>query len=84
MLYDKIQELEIELEDSTTDREKEVFVNEIDTLKCVLDHLFNLKYGDQVHAIDIADASQRVMRRRKKLIKIQDVESEISAQIQST
>ena len=45
MLHDKIHELEIELEDSNTIREKEVIVNEIDTLKCVLDHLFNLKYG---------------------------------------
>jgi hypothetical protein len=62
MLHDKIQELEIELEDSNTDREKEAFVNEIDTLKCVLDHLFNLKYGDQVHSIDIADAERWIWK----------------------
>jgi len=83
MLYDKIQELEIELEDSNTDREKEVIVNRIDTLKCVLDHLFNLKYGEQGHAIDIAYANQQAMRRRKKLNKIQEVESKINAQLQN-
>jgi len=53
MLHDKIQELEIELEDSNTAREKEVLVNEIDTLKCVLGHLFNLKSdGDETRAIE--------------------------------
>ena len=81
MLHDKIQELEIELEDSNSDREKEVIVSGIDTLKCVLGHLFNLKYGEQVHAIDITDANQQAERRRKKLVKIQDTESEINAQI---
>ena len=45
MLHEKIQELEIELEDSNTAREKEVLRNEIDTLRCVLGHLFNLKPG---------------------------------------
>ena len=45
MLHDKIQELKIELEDSNIAREKEVLVNEIKTLECVLGHLFNLKSG---------------------------------------
>ena len=45
MLHDKIQELEIELGKSNTAREKEVLVNEIGTLECVLGHLFNLKSG---------------------------------------
>jgi hypothetical protein len=45
MLHDKIQELKIALGDSNTAREKEVLVNEIDTLQCVLGHLFNLKSG---------------------------------------
>ena len=79
MLHDKIQELE----DSNTDREKEVLVNQIDTLKCVLGHLFNLKYDKQVRAIEIADANQQAKRGRKKLVKIQDAESEISAQIRN-
>lgn len=43
ILDEKIQETEIELEDSITTREKEVLLNKIDTLKCVLGHLFNLK-----------------------------------------
>ena len=82
MLYDKIQELEIELEDSNTDREREIVSNGIDTLKCVLDHLFNLKYGEKERAMEIAEANdnfQQANRLRKQLIKIQDVESEISA-----
>jgi len=58
MLHEKIQELEIELEGSNTDREKEVVVNEIQTLKCVLGHLFNLKSGgDKTRAIEIAEAN---------------------------
>ena len=81
--HDKIQELEIELEDSNIDREKEFLVNNIDTLKCVLGHLFNLKYDKQVRAIEIADANQQAKRGRKKLVKIQDAESEISAQIRN-
>jgi ACT domain-containing protein len=43
MLHDKIQELEIELEDSHAGKEKEVLRNRIETLLCVLEHLFNLK-----------------------------------------
>ena len=85
--YDKIQELEIELEDSNTAREKEALVNEIDTLKCVLGHLFNLKPGgDGTRAIGIAEANnnyQQANRLRKQLIKIQDLEEEISTQIQN-
>lgn len=87
MLHDKIQELEIELEDSNTAREKEVLVNEIDTLECILGHLFNLKPGGNgTRAIGIAEANnnyQQANRLRKQLIKIQDLEEEISTQIQN-
>lgn len=86
LLHDRIQILEIELEDSVTAREKEVIVNEIDTLKCILGHLFNLKYDEKVRAIDISESNydfQRAKRLRKQLIKIQDVESKINAQIQN-
>jgi hypothetical protein len=86
-LHDKIQELEIELGDSNTAREKEVLVNEIDTLECVLGHLFNLKSdSDETRAMGSVEANnnyQQTNRLRKQLIKIQDVESEISAQIQN-
>jgi hypothetical protein len=77
MLYDKIQELEIELEDSNNDREKEIIVNQIDTLKCVLEHLFNLKHSEKVRAVEIAEAKdnfQQAKQLRKQLIKIQDEE----------
>jgi hypothetical protein len=77
MLYDKMQELEIELEDSNTNREKEIIVNQIDTLKCVLDHLFNLKYSEKVRAVEITEPKnnfQQAKQLRKQLIKIQDEE----------
>jgi hypothetical protein len=86
-LHDKIQELEIELGDSNTAREKEILINEIDTLQCVLGHLFNLKSdSDETRAMDIVESNnnyQQTNRLRKQLIKIPDVESEISAQIQN-
>jgi hypothetical protein len=75
MLDDKLQELEIELEDSNSDREKEIIVNQIDTLKCVLDHSFNLKYGEKVRAAEITEANNNFpqgKRLRKKLVMIQD------------
>jgi hypothetical protein len=71
MLHDKMQELEIELEDSNTDREKEIIVNQIDTLKCVLDHLFNLKYGEKVRAVKIPEANDN-FQQMEQSIKIQD------------
>jgi hypothetical protein len=83
MLHDKIQELEIELEDSNTDIEEEVVVNRIETLKCVVGHLFNLKSGsDETRAIKIAEANndlRQTKHLRSHVIKIQDLESEISA-----
>jgi hypothetical protein len=55
--------------------EKEILLNEIDTLKCVLGHLFNLKpCGNKTQAIEIAKANNHY----KQAI---HVESEISAQI---
>jgi hypothetical protein len=86
MLDDKLQELEIELEDSNSDREKEIIVNQIDTLKCVLNHLFNLKYSEKVRAIEITEANdnfQQGKRPRKKLVMIQDIETKINARIQN-
>ena len=86
MLHDKIEELKIELEDSNTDREKEVVVNQINTLKYILDHLFYLKYGEKARAIDLAEANndfRRAVRLRKQMNKSQDLESKISAKIQN-
>lgn len=87
MLHDKIQELEIELEGSNTDREKEVVVNEIQTLKCVLGHLFNLKSSsDETRAIEIGGVNnkfQQTNHEREQLVKRQDLETKIIAQIQT-
>jgi hypothetical protein len=46
----------------------------------------DLKYGDKVRAVEIAEAQKNFQHAnplRKQLIKIQDTESEISAQIQN-
>ena len=67
-------------------RESDILINEIDTLESVLGRLSDLKYGDKTRAIEIAEADknfQQANRLRKQLIKIQDEESEISAQIQN-
>ena len=88
MLDEKIQELEIELEDSNTDREEEVLVKEIGTLKCVLSHLFNLKSGgDETRVTGIAQADnnyQHAIRLGNNQSRSRmDIESEISTQIQT-
>ena len=87
MLHDKIQALEIELEDSNTVREKEVIVNEIDTLKCVLGHLFNLKPGGggtrTIETVEANNDFQQTNHKREQLVNIQDIETKISAQIQN-
>jgi hypothetical protein len=51
-----------------------------------LGRLADLKYGDKTRAIEIAEADnnyQQANRLRKQLIRVQDTESEIIAQIQS-
>ena len=88
MLDEKLQELEIELEDSNTDREEEVLVKEIGTLKCVLGHLFNLKSGgDKTLAIGITgtnDNNQKAHRLGNNQSRFRmNIESEISTQIQT-
>jgi hypothetical protein len=82
MLDDKMQELEMELEDSNSDREKEIIVNQFDTLKCVLDHLFKLKYSEKVRAVEIAETKSN-FQQAYHLKKIQDEESKINARIQN-
>ena len=77
MLHEKIQELEIELEDSNTDREKEVLLNEIDTLRCVLGHLLNLKpVGDVTRAIGIAEANNNFQQARRLKDQINKLQSD--------
>ena len=86
MLQERVEELNLQLkEDCNNLRESDILINEIDTLESVLGRLSDLKYGDKVRAIEIAEANnnyQQANRLRKQLIKIQDTESEISAQIQ--
>jgi hypothetical protein len=51
-----------------------------------LGRLFDLKYGESGRAIEIAESTndfRQSIKLRKQLIKIQDLEDEISAQIQS-
>jgi hypothetical protein len=85
-LNKRIEELNLKLLESNNLRESDILINEIDTLESVLGRLSDLKYGDKVRAIEIAEADknfQQANRLRKQLVKIQDVESEISAQIQN-
>ena len=84
-LQTRVEELNLKLNDSNNLREADILINEIDTLESVLGCLSDLKYGDKVRAIEIAEADrnfQQARRLREQLIKIQDMESEISAQLQ--
>ena len=83
-LQERVQELNLKLKESNNLRESDVLINEIDTLESILGRLSDLKYGDKSRAIEIAEANnnyQHANRLRKQLIKIQDTEDEIIAQI---
>ncbi len=85
-LQSRVEELNLKLKDCNNLRESDILINEIDTLESILGHLSDLKYGDKVRAIEIAEANhdfRRALRLRKQINKIQDLESEISAQIQN-
>jgi len=85
ILSERVQDLNLKLKDSNNLRESDVLINEIDTLESVLGRLSDLKYGDEARAIEIAEANnnyQLANRLREQVIKIQDMESEINAQIQ--
>ena len=85
ILSERVQDLNLKLKDSNNLRESDVLINEIDTLESVLGDLSDLKYGDKARAMEIAEANnnyQLANRLREQIIKIQDMESEISAQIQ--
>jgi hypothetical protein len=81
ILKKRIEELNIKLKESNNLRESDILINEIDTLDSVLGRLMDLKYGEKTRAIEISEASQdfrRASRLRKQIIKIQDLEDEIS------
>ena len=85
-LQSRVEELNLKLKDCNNLRESDILINEIDTLESILGRLSDLKYGDKVPAIEIAEANhdfRRALRLRKQINKIQDLESEISAQIQN-
>ena len=86
ILQNRFQELNLKLKDSNNLRESDVLINEIDTLESILGRLADLKYGDKARAIEIAEANhdfRRAIQLRKQINKLQDLESEISAQIQN-
>lgn len=56
MLHEKIQELQIELEESNSPRESDIIINEIETLKSILYSLSDLKYENKKPIIEIAEA----------------------------
>jgi hypothetical protein len=78
---ERVEELNLKLKDCNNLRESDILINEIDTLESVLGRLMDLKYGEKTRAIEIAEANhdyQQSVRLRKQLIKIQDLEDEIS------
>lgn len=86
ILQNRVQELNLKLKDSNNLRESDVLINEIDTLESILGRLADLKYGNRVRAMEIAEANhdfRRAIQLRKQINKIQDAESEISAQIKN-
>ena len=86
ILKDRTNELNSKLKESSNLRESDILINEIDTLESVLGCLSDLKYGGKARAIEIAEANnnfQQARRLREELCNIQDMESEISAQIQN-
>jgi hypothetical protein len=85
-LQTRVEELNLKLKDSNNLRESDILINEIDTLESVLGCLADLKYGNRVRAMEIAEANhdfRRAIQLRKQINKIHDIESEISAQIQN-
>jgi hypothetical protein len=85
ILKNRIKELNIKLKESNNLRESDILINEIDTLDSVLGRLMDLKYGEKTRAIEISEADHNfgiALRLRNQINRIQDVESEICAQIQ--
>ena len=86
-LQTRVKELNLKLKESNNLRESDMLINEIDTLESILGRLADLKYGNRVRAMEIAETNhdfRRAIQLRKQINKIQDLEEEISAQIQSS
>jgi hypothetical protein len=72
-LQSRVEELNLKLKDCNNLRESDILINEIDTLESILGRLSDLKYGDKVRAIEIAEANhdfRRALRLRKQINKI--------------
>jgi hypothetical protein len=86
-LQERIQEFKLSLKDCNNQRDSDIFINEIDTLESILGRLSDLKYGAETRAIEVANANndfKQANRLRKQIIKIQEIEDEISAQCSNT
>jgi hypothetical protein len=86
ILQIRVEELNLKLKESNNLRESDILINEVDTLESILGRLADLKYGNRVRAMEIAEANhdfRRAIRLRKQINNLQDLESEISAQIQN-
>jgi len=86
-LQERIQELKLKQKDCNNPRESDILINEIDTLESILGRLSDLKYGAETRAIEVANTNndfKQANRLRKQIIKIQDIEDEISAQCSNT
>ena len=73
------------MKESNNLRESDILISEIETIESTLGRLSDLKYGDKVRAMEIAEANydfKQAIRLRKQLNKLQDMESEISILIQ--
>jgi len=83
MLHEKIQEREIEQEESYSLRESDILMHEIETLKCILGYMTKLKYSDQTQTKEIIGTNNNNFQYSKclsgQLNKVQDAESKISA-----
>ena len=86
-LQERVQERNLNLKNCNNLRESDILINEMDTFESILGRLCDLKYGAETQAIEVANANydfKQANRLRKRLIKTQDTEDEISAQCSIT
>jgi hypothetical protein len=87
ILHSRIQELNLKLNDSNNLGKSDILINEIDALESILGRMADLKYGNRVRDMELAEVNhdfRRAIQLRKQIIKIQDTEDEISAQCSNT
>lgn len=85
-LQERVEKLKLKLKECNNLRQSDFLMSEMNMLESILGRFMDLKYGDKGRAIEIAEANndfRQASRLRKQLNKIQDLESEISAQIQN-